>query len=115
MRVRAAWKRTIQVKPYESESLELAVETEESPVLATSESAVEASGALSRQLSALGDQLIAERMGAHAAGDGAKLGERASAQRRQDAPSAGTSRDETREPIEPDLWVAGAASSSVGT
>ena len=105
MKVRAAWKRTIQVKPYESESLELAVETEESPVLATSESAVEASGALSRQLSALGDQLIAERMGAHAAGDGAKLGERASAQRRQ---------DESRGTLEPDPWVAGAASSSVG-
>jgi len=69
MKIRAAWSRTIQVKPYESERLELAIEDDgfEPPTDKTGAAfALKETAALSRQLSALGDELIAERLRAHA-------------------------------------------------
>lgn len=64
MKVSASWRRTVQVRPYESETLELSVE-EESSVQPTRDEEINGVAGLSRGLSALGDVLIAERLRAH--------------------------------------------------
>ena len=56
--IRASWRRVVQTAPYESETLELALEQE--PTTATPLDEV---AELSRALSAIGDQLLAERLG----------------------------------------------------
>lgn len=62
--IRATWHRTIRVKQYESESLELAVEIPESD----GNDLLGAVEELSRDLSALGDRLVVERLRAHSSG-----------------------------------------------
>jgi hypothetical protein len=59
--IRAEWHRTIRVRPYESETLELAVESD-SPKGVASLVEVEQ---LSRALSDLGDRLVADRLKLH--------------------------------------------------
>lgn len=69
--IRAAWHRTIQTKPYESEKLELAVESLFIPTSGDGAQGdqgpemLAALVALSRALSEAGDALILERLRAH--------------------------------------------------
>ncbi len=72
MKIRAAWSRTIQVRPYESEKMELGVEGEypvpgeEGGKVVAGKKAREAALTIERdlaaQLAALGDSLVAERI-----------------------------------------------------
>lgn len=59
--IRASWKRTVQVKPYESETLELAVEQDASPDLKAVD-LVAGVQQLDRMLAGAGDVLIMERL-----------------------------------------------------
>jgi hypothetical protein len=65
--IRASWKRTVQVKPYESETLELAVEqdvdiTVGGNSLDTADTLVKATAQLDRMLAGAGDALVLERL-----------------------------------------------------
>lgn len=64
MKIRAAWSRTVQVRPYESEKLELAIE-DDSTEKVTKEQGLKVVEAMSRDLSALGDRLIVDMLKAH--------------------------------------------------
>lgn len=55
--ISATWRRTISVRPYETETLELSVEQDTS-----SSHPVDRTAELSRELSSVGDTLIAERL-----------------------------------------------------
>jgi hypothetical protein len=57
--IRASWKRTVQVKQYESETLELAVEQE---IDVKGPETVECVANLDRTLAAAGDALVLERL-----------------------------------------------------
>lgn len=58
--IRASWKRTVQVKPYESETLELSVEQD--GVEYETERLIMAVQDMDRTLAAAGDALIMERL-----------------------------------------------------
>lgn len=58
--IRAAWKRTVRVREYESETLELAVERDWSETGTLD--AVQAAVDLDRELALAGDALVAERL-----------------------------------------------------
>lgn len=60
--IRAAWKRTVQIKPYENETLELAVEQTDILSTVTATRLTEAAQDLNRMLAAAGDALILERL-----------------------------------------------------
>ena len=69
--IRAAWHRTIQTKPYESEKLELAVESMFIPSVEGGghDEMLAAVATLSRDLTTVGDALILERLQAHGKGE----------------------------------------------
>lgn len=66
--IRAAWKRTVRVKEYESETLELMVERDLSDTVLSQGEVIAVAVTLDRDLALAGDALVAERLQARVEG-----------------------------------------------
>lgn len=79
--IRASWRRVVQVRPYETETLELAMEVE---VKGDKPSELQALEDLSRDISVLGDQLLIDRQKAYSEQVRTEIATTAVAYRRND-------------------------------
>jgi hypothetical protein len=68
--MRAGWKRTVQTKPYESETLELAVELDVDASKMSRKDLLDGLAGLERDIAAQGDILLVERLAARQTPDG---------------------------------------------